>query len=233
MTSRSSSTRPPARARGNRDPGEPNLVMLLADPEIRLLMRADGVDEKDLRTMLDQISVKLGGGGRAKGRGGKRRQVQTAKYRRGVGIMLVNARNEIFMARRNDVPGEVWQMPQGGIDRGETPGQAALRELKEEIGTNRAEIIAESKRWLYYDLPAELAQKAWHGRWRGQCQKWFVMRFTGKDDEINLATHHPEFDAWRWTTMQELGSLAVSFKKHLYATLLGEFAMVLGGGPKK
>jgi putative (di)nucleoside polyphosphate hydrolase len=204
--------------------------MLLADPEIRLLMRADNVDEGALLDMLKSISVQLrNASGQPKERGGGERRnqnVDSRKYRRSVGIMLVNTRTEIFIARRNDVPGEAWQMPQGGIDHGETPKQAAFRELKEEIGTDNAEIIAESRHWLYYDLPQDLAKKAWGGRWRGQRQRWFVMLFKGEDAEIDLATGHPEFDAWRWASVHELESLAVSFKRQLYISLLAEFAAV-------
>ncbi len=213
--------------RGKAKSGDPTLVMLLADPEIRLLMRADNVNEDELRNMFNNISVRLReASGSLKNRGRRTKDAGTRKYRRGVGIMLVNARTEAFIARRNDVPGKVWQMPQGGIDRGETPRQAAFRELKEEIGTNNAEIIAESKRWLYYDLPAGLAKQAWGGRWHGQRQKWFVMMFKGKDADINLAVKDPEFDAWRWVPVRELQRLAVSFKRKLYVSLLGEFASI-------
>jgi putative (di)nucleoside polyphosphate hydrolase len=220
--------RPLAKARRKAKSNDPNFVMLLADPEIRLLMHADNVDEGALLHMLKDISVQLRNtSGRPKDHGGGRQRIRNAdpgKYRRGVGIMLINTRTEIFIARRNDVPGEAWQMPQGGIDRGETPEQAAFRELKEEIGTDNAEIVAESKHWLYYDLPENLAKNAWGGRWRGQRQKWFVMLFRGDDSEINLATKHPEFDAWRWVPVYELESLAVTFKRQLYASLLREFA---------
>jgi putative (di)nucleoside polyphosphate hydrolase len=219
-----------ANARREAKSGGPDFVMLLADPEIRLLMQADNVDEGALRDMLNSISLQLrDASGPPKDPGSGRRQIRKAnsrKYRRGVGIMLINSHTEIFIARRNDVPGETWQMPQGGIDRGETPKQAVFRELKEEIGTDNAEIIAESKRWLYYDLPEDLAKKAWGGRWLGQRQKWFVMLFRGKDTEINLATTDPEFDAWRWVQVRELESLAVSFKRRLYVSLLGEFAAI-------
>jgi putative (di)nucleoside polyphosphate hydrolase len=208
--------------------GDPDFVMLLADPEIRLLMHADNVDEGALLNLLKSVSVQLrNASGEPKDRNRTRHQIRNSrKYRRGVGIMLINERTEIFIARRNDVPGEAWQMPQGGINRGETPKQAAFRELREEIGTDHAEIIAESKHWFYYDLPEDLAKKAWGGRWRGQRQKWFVMLFRGKDAEIDLATEYPEFDAWRWVEVHELESLAVSFKKRLYVSLLGEFAAI-------
>ena len=213
---------------------EPDLVMLLADPEVRLLMRADNVDETELRIMLKNVSVQL----RKElpkdrlGPGYRVPAPELRKYRPGVGIILVNQRGDVFIARRNDVPGEAWQMPQGGIEPNETPEHAAYRELKEEIGTDNAEILAESNGWFFYELPEGLAKKAWGGRWKGQRQKWFVMRFRGEDRDINLATDHPEFDAWRWATVGELEALAVSFKKKLYVALLGEFAPLLGKAPR-
>jgi putative (di)nucleoside polyphosphate hydrolase len=146
-----------------------------------------------------------------------------AEYRPGVGIMLLDSRGEVFVARRADVPGNAWQMPQGGIDEGEEPRQAALRELREEIGTDKAEIIAESAAWLRYDLPGKLMGKAWDKRWRGQRQKWFIMRFTGADADIRLDTVHPEFVAWKWVSVRELPNLVVSFKRQVYVDLLAEF----------
>jgi putative (di)nucleoside polyphosphate hydrolase len=116
-----------------------------------------------------------------------------------------------------------WQMPQGGVDPSETPRQAAMRELEEEIGTTKADILAESRVWLKYDLPVELAGGIWGGRYRGQRQKWFVMRFTGSDADINLATEHPEFDAWQWVAADRLPDLIVSFKRQLYIDILAEF----------
>src|SRR5215813_11823811 len=109
-------------------------------------------------------------------------------YRPGVGLMLFNSAGRIFVARRIDMPSEAWQMPQGGIDKGEDPRRAALRELAEEIGTDRAEIVAESPDWRPYDLPTELMGMLWGGRYRGQTQKWFLLRFTGKDNDIDIAT---------------------------------------------
>jgi putative (di)nucleoside polyphosphate hydrolase len=150
-----------------------------------------------------------------------------AGYRRGVGIMLLDRLNRIFVARRIDTP-EAWQMPQGGIDDGESPRAAALRELEEEIGTAKAEIIAESAQWLRYEVPAEIRTKAWGGRYRGQAQKWFAMRFTGSDADIDLTRHHPEFDAWKWLAPRDLTALIVPFKRQLYTDILAEFRALLG-----
>ncbi|MGO8919742.1 MAG: RNA pyrophosphohydrolase [Stellaceae bacterium] len=151
-------------------------------------------------------------------------------YRAGVGIMLVDRRGQVFVGRRIDTAGNNWQMPQGGIDKGETPRQAALRELKEEVGTDRAEILAETKGWLSYDVPQPLAGRLWRGRYRGQRQKWFAMRFTGSDGDIDLKTHHPEFDAWKWIAPEELPDLIVPFKRQLYRDVLKEFAAIVGPG---
>jgi putative (di)nucleoside polyphosphate hydrolase len=146
-----------------------------------------------------------------------------AAYRPGVGIMLLNSRGEVFVARRIDMVEDAWQMPQGGIDGGEEPRAAAFRELREEIGTDKAEIIAESGSWLRYDLPDGVTQSTWEGRWRGQRQKWFIMRFCGTDADIDLDTDHPEFDAWKWVPVSELPELVVSFKRQVYIDLLSEF----------
>ena len=148
-------------------------------------------------------------------------------YRPGVGVMLLDPMNRAFVGRRIDTAGDNWQMPQGGIDTGETPRQAALRELREEVGTNKAEIIAESKNWLSYDVPTELTRRLWRGRYRGQRQKWFAMRFLGRDEDIDLHTHHPEFDAWKWVPAAELPRLIVPFKRQLYLDVLAEFDGIL------
>jgi putative (di)nucleoside polyphosphate hydrolase len=154
---------------------------------------------------------------------------QASGYRPGVGIMLLNRSGLVFVGQRRDYPGEAWQMPQGGIDADETPREAALRELKEEIGTDHAEILAESRRWFEYDLPPELQQQVWRGRFRGQRQKWFVMRFQGQDREIDIATHHPEFSAWKWIAPADLPRLIVPFKRQLYREVLEEFKAIVGG----
>jgi putative (di)nucleoside polyphosphate hydrolase len=146
-------------------------------------------------------------------------------YRPAVGIMLLNPAGLAFVGRRIDMPARLaaWQMPQGGIDPGETPSQAAFRELEEEVGTDKAEILAETPGWLHYDLPSDIASRMWSGRWRGQRQKWFLMRFTGSDADINPATEHPEFDAWEWVEPRRLPELIVPFKRQLYRDLLAEF----------
>jgi putative (di)nucleoside polyphosphate hydrolase len=150
-----------------------------------------------------------------------------AAYRRGVGIMLINAAGLVFVAQRLDMPSDAWQMPQGGIDAGEEPATAAKRELKEEAGTDKAEIVAESRRWYQYDLPEDLRPLLWGGKYRGQTQKWFAMRFTGTDADIDIETEHPEFSNWKWTRPATLPDLIVPFKRDLYRELLVEFKDVL------
>src|SRR6185437_10632314 len=145
--------------------------------------------------------------------------------RAGVGILLLNPARQVLVARRIDMPPglSAWQMPQGGIDEGETPREAAFREMEEEIGTAQAEIIGESTVWYHYDVPAEIAGNMWGGRYRGQRQRWFAMRFTGTDADIDLATEHPEFDAWQWVAPERLPDLIVGFKRAIYTALLIEF----------
>lgn len=144
-------------------------------------------------------------------------------YRKGVGMMLLNAQNQVFVAKRIDNTAEAWQMPQGGIDDGEDPQTAAMRELMEETGTDKARIIAESAGWLRYDLPDFLIPKIWGGKYRGQEQKWYAMRFEGTDADINIATEHAEFSDWKWVPMASLPDLIVPFKRDLYETLVAEF----------
>jgi putative (di)nucleoside polyphosphate hydrolase len=147
----------------------------------------------------------------------------TLPYRRGVGVVLVNTAGKVFVAERLNMPG-AWQMPQGGIDDGETPRQAALRELKEEIGTDKAEIVRASANWLTYELPPELVGVAWKGKYRGQKQKWFLMRFTGTDKDIDIATAHPEFGRWKWLSFLELPKVIVAFKRDLYLDVVAAFS---------
>jgi len=148
-------------------------------------------------------------------------------YRPNVGAVLFNDAGLVLVARRADMPnaGGGWQLPQGGIDPGEEPRGAVLRELAEEIGTDRAEIIGEHPDWLTYDLPDHLIGLALGGRYRGQRQRWFALRFTGDDRDIRLdAGLHPEFDAWRWIELAELPALAVPFKRPIYMILAQAFA---------
>lgn len=154
--------------------------------------------------------------------------MSTLPYRPGVGMMLVNAQNKVFVAKRIDTKAEAWQMPQGGIDAGETPEGAAMRELKEEVGTDKATIIATGKDWYYYDLPENLIPVIWGGRYRGQKQQWFVLRFTGTDADINIETSHPEFCEWKWVEGSVLPDMIVPFKRELYAALVKEFKDFLG-----
>ncbi len=151
-------------------------------------------------------------------------------YRPCVGIMLLNAEHRVFTASRIDQMVEAWQMPQGGIDAGEDPLAAALRELEEEIsvGAQHVSLLAESRDWLTYDLPPEMVGKVWKGKYRGQRQKWFAFRFHGQDHHIDLATAHPEFDAWRWLPMADLPHMIVPFKRDLYTQLVAEFSHLAG-----
>lgn len=148
-------------------------------------------------------------------------------YRPCAGIMLLNDADEIFVAQRLDRTSDAWQMPQGGIDAGETPLVAAKREMLEEIGTDKAELIAEAAQTYRYDLPPELLGKIWDGKYRGQKQHWFLMRYTGTDADINLQTAEPEFSAYQWVAPSEIVSIIVPFKRDLYRALLAEFASYL------
>ncbi len=153
---------------------------------------------------------------------------QDRPYRRGVGALMFNDDGLVFVARRIDTPGEAWQLPQGGIDDEEDPADAVLRELEEEIGTRNVEIIAHARQWRAYDLPAELADRVWGGRYRGQRQLWFALRFAGVDSEIQLdASNHPEFDDWRWIPIDRLPELAIDFKRAVYAELVAEFGSLV------
>ena len=148
-------------------------------------------------------------------------------YRRNVGAALFNRHGQVLVARRADQPpgAAAWQLPQGGLDEGEEPRIAVLRELAEEIGTTRAEIIGEVTEWLRYDLPPELLGRSLGGRYRGQEQKWFALRFLGQDSDIRLDLDpHPEFDAWRWAELSELPGIAVAFRRAIYERLAVEFA---------
>jgi len=199
---------------------QPSLEEMLADPIVWMVMRSDGVQEHELRALLKRVALDLAPREPTMSPE-KPATTPNGSYRRGVGIMLLNDRNEVLVGQRVDTQGGAWQMPQGGIDQDEEPHDAAFRELREEIGTDHAQIIAESKNWLRYDLPPEL-RKRWDDRWQGQQQKWFVMRFQGTDADINISTEHPEFSAWKWEPIERLPHLIVSFKRQLYLDLLQE-----------
>lgn len=147
-------------------------------------------------------------------------------YRPCVGVMLANRDGLVFVGRRIDSKeGDAWQMPQGGIDPGEDPEETAIRELGEETGIEpeHIEIIARAASTYRYDLPEHLAGKLWKGRYRGQEQWWFLARFTGSDKDVNIATAHPEFNAWQWLEADRLVDLIVPFKRDIYRTVVAEF----------
>ena len=153
-------------------------------------------------------------------------------YRPCVGLMLLNREGQIFAGQRLSTPpgaDAAWQMPQGGIDPGETPKQAAIRELGEETGilAQDVEFIAESNHWRDYDLPRHLVRKLWNGAYRGQTQRWFALRFTGDDTSINIETHEPEFREWAWMAQDELIDKIVPFKRDTYTQVFDEFSELL------
>ena len=150
-------------------------------------------------------------------------------YRPCVGVVLINDQGKIFAGQRIDNPEPAWQMPQGGIDAGEKPSEAALRELWEETGVTAdlVEKIAKTEDWVTYDLPPELLGKVWGGKYRGQRQKWFLYRFKGSDAQIKIATEHPEFSSWCWIGSQDLIASIVPFKRKVYEEVMAEFAPYL------
>ena len=145
-------------------------------------------------------------------------------YRPCVGVMLVNKDGKVFVGQRNDRDTDAWQMPQGGIDKGEEPREAALRELGEEIGVSPdlVTVGGETKGWVAYDLPHDVVPNIWKGRYKGQEQKWFLLRFNGTDDQINIQTEHPEFTAWKWIDPADVVGAIVPFKRTVYEQVMAE-----------
>lgn len=175
-------------------------------------------------------------------RGARELQARTdLPYRSCVGVMLLNRQGRVFIGRRRTeggsdqvADGYAWQMPQGGIDPGEEPYQAALRELYEETSVRTVRLLAEAPDWYSYDLPSMVAGRAWRGRYRGQTQRWFAFRFEGNESEINILQpggghHRPEFDEWRWEEMHRLPELIIPFKRPVYENVVDAFSHLSGG----
>lgn len=152
-------------------------------------------------------------------------ELEKLPYRKNVGVVLVNAEGGVFVGQRIDSKEPAWQMPQGGIDKGEEPRDAALRELEEETGVSSSlvTIEAETEGWIAYDLPLEIAGRIWKGKYRGQKQKWYLMRFHGRDDQVNIALDHKEFSEWRWLPADQLVANIVPFKREVYEQVVAAF----------
>ena len=153
--------------------------------------------------------------------------IQKLPFRIGVGIIVLNNKNQVFVGKRKDNPGNNWQMPQGGIDKGEDFISAMKRELMEETSIKNIKILKELEHLYQYDLPKNLVGIIWKGKFRGQKQKWFITRFLGEDTEINLKTKHPEFIEWKWIEPEKLPELIVYFKKEIYLSLVKEIKLLI------
>lgn len=200
---------------------------LLADPLVRMAMQPDRVTEQQLVKSVGVALSKLGEGSS----GGPNRTLEDRAvhdYQPSVGIILLNRHNQVFVGRRCHTQVETWQVPQGALREGEDPRAAALRALKAQIGTNNAEVLAESKNWLFYDLPVGLTGRVRRRGARGQRQKWLAMRFKGSDAEINVEGSEPEFSDWKWVSLEILPKLLVSLKRLVYLSVLEEFLDAIG-----
>jgi len=151
--------------------------------------------------------------------------IENLPYRANVGVMVLSKSGDVFVAQRLEHYANAWQMPQGGIDPGEGPAEAALRELEEETGINSSKVVilAETQNWIPYELPPDLIPKLWNGKYRGQKQKWFLMRFLGEDTDINIETEEPEFSSWKWIAPSALPDAIVPFKRDVYVAVLEAF----------
>ena len=152
---------------------------------------------------------------------------QKLPMRIGVGIILLNNKNHVFVGKRKDNPNDNWQMPQGGVEKGEDFLTAMKRELREETSIKNIKVIKEIKKIYEYELPENLIGIIWKGKFRGQKQKWFIARFTGNENEINLNTKHPEFIEWKWINVEKLPEIIVEFKKSLYSSLVKETQLII------
>jgi putative (di)nucleoside polyphosphate hydrolase len=190
---------------------------LLGDPMTKIAMKADDIAFQDAKLLLAEASLRHY---RTPSDGA----LQPSNYRRGVGVALFNRQGKIWVGQRCDIAEPAWQLPQGGIDPDENPLDAAYRELREELGIEHAELLAERNEWLRYDLPPELVGQAWGGHWRGQEQRWFAMRFLGADADIDIQTSHPEFSDWYWAALEDIPALAAPFKRDVYADVAASFA---------
>lgn len=155
--------------------------------------------------------------------------IEKLPYRPCAGVMVLNGEGMVFVGQRKDRDQDAWQMPQGGVEKGEAPAEAALRELEEETGISRdlVTVVAESADWVPYELPHDLIPKLWKGKYRGQKQKWYLMRFHGRDDQVNIMTEHQEFSHWKWMPVADLIDGIVPFKRGVYEAVVAEFERFL------
>ena len=157
----------------------------------------------------------------------KKKEYEELPYRNGVGIVVLNNENKVLVAKRIDNPKNLWQMPQGGVDQGEDLLNAAYRELKEETSIYNVKLIKELEEWTYYDLPSKLIGIIWKGKYKGQKQKWFVLKFLGKDSELNIKTKKPEFLEWKWIDLNKITEIVVDFKKEVYQKVEREVKKII------